>query len=281
MSVRSRLEDVGVSLLSDKLSVDWDSVSYKSAETHPVSQHLTSLTAPRVSCVMVTRGDIEIIRYSLACFKRQTYPDRELVVVSEPEAGDRVRDYINSQEGLDATVFVAPPGLTVGDHRNLAAARAGGDILVTWDDDDLSDPERLSMSVRALRESGAAAAFQSRLLIWWPQRETAAISASRMWEQTIAVWRPFTPIYAPLPSGGDTVAIERLTHSCLIARIDCPLLYVYTVTGRNIWSSSHFELLISRADCVFEGADFRELNEILSDRLPVVDYAATLNERRR
>ena len=280
MSVRSRLEDVGVSLLSDKLSVDWDSVSYKSAETHPVSQHLTSLTAPLVSCLMVTRGDIEIIRYSLACFKKQTYPHRELIVVSEPEAGDRVRDYINSQD-VNATVFVPPPGLTVGDHRNLAAARAGGDILVTWDDDDLYDPERLSMAVRTLRESGAAAAFLSRLVIWWPQREIAAISAARMWEQTIAVWRPFMPIYAPLPSGGDTVAIDRLTQTCLIAKIECPLLYFYTVTGRNIWSSSHFELLISRADCVFEGADFRELNEILSDRLPVVDYAATLNERRR
>lgn len=279
MSVLSQLERAGVWCLSDPRPIGWEEVSYKGAKTYPVSPVLTSSAQPGVSCVMLTRGNIEIMRYSLACFRRQTYPHRELVVVSEPEAGDKVRAFINSQEGLNAAVFVAPPGLTVGDRRNLAAARATGDIIVTWDDDDLSDPERLNISIQALRRSGAAAAFLSRLLIWWPQRETAAISQSRLWEQTISVWRPFTPIYAPLRRGGDTAAIDRLTTTSRIARVDCPLMYVYTVTGGNLWNASHFHQLISNSDCVFRGDQFHELNQLLSDRLPTLEYSAVLTHR--
>ncbi len=85
------------------------------------------------------------------------------------------------------------------------------------------------------------------------------------------------PIYAPLPRGGDTVTIHRLINAHRVAKVDCPHLYVYAVTGRNLWNASHFEKMISRAECVFEGEQFDELNELLSDRLPVLDYAAVPN----
>lgn len=91
--------------------------------------------------------------------------------MAEPEAGERVRAFIASQDVLNARIFVAPPGLTIGDHRNLAATRAQGAIAVNWDDDDLSDPQRIAISVKVLRETGTAAAFLSRLLVWWPQQK--------------------------------------------------------------------------------------------------------------
>src|SRR5262249_20091427 len=147
------------------------------------------------SCLMVTRGNIDLMRYSLGCYQRQTYPHRELVVVAEHEAGEKVQAFFRSEGVLNVRVFVAPPGLTLGDHRNLAAARATGAILVNWDDDDLSDPLRLAIAVRVLHETGAAAAFLSRVLIWWPQRKIAAISMSRAWEGSIAVRRTNMPIY--------------------------------------------------------------------------------------
>src|SRR4029079_8950034 len=112
----------------------------------------------------VTRGNLELIRYSLGCYRSQTYQRRELVIVAEHDARDKVRAFIATHQDLNATVFVAPPGLTVGDHRNLGAARLNGSVVVTWDDDDLSDPRRLEMAVRVLRHTGAAASFLSRLL---------------------------------------------------------------------------------------------------------------------
>jgi Glycosyl transferase family 2 len=227
---------------------------------------------------MLTRGHIELLKYSLACYQRQTYAHRELVVVAEAEAGEKVRAFIGAQEVLNATVFIAPPGLAIGDHRNLAAARARGAILVTWDDDDLSDPQRLDITVEVLRRSGAAAAVLSRLLIWWPKRKIAAISGRKVWEGTLLAWRSFVPIYPSLQRGEDSEGTNRIGTTHYVAHIDCPLLYVYAVTGRNTWEASHFEKFLSWADCVFEGDQFDELNGLLSDRLPVLEYASVLND---
>ncbi len=275
MSVLSELQSVGVRLCSDISSIN--------CEMHePISgsSRLVMRENPIVSCLMTTRGNIELMRYSVACYRRQTYAHRELVVVvAEPEAGEKVRAFISSQDVLNVTVFVAPPGLTLGDHRNLATARASGAILACWDDDDLSDPRRLDMAVQVLRETGAVAVFLSRLLIWWPQRKVAAISRRKCWEGSIAARRGCMPVYRSLPRDEDNPAMDWLvkTHRDRVAYIDCPLLYLYAVTGRNTWGVSHFERMLAEAECIFEGDQFDELNELLSDRLPLLDYAITLN----
>ena len=198
----SGLRSIRFKLSSAPSQIDSASVDAVSLAS-PVMLASRMQTDPLVSCMMMTRGNINLMSYSLACYQRQTYANRELVVMAEPEAGDKVRAFIAQQEILNVTVFVAPSGLTIGDHRNLATARASGAIIATWDDDDLSDPRRLDITVQVLRQTGAAAAFLSRLLIWWPQRKVAAILRRRLWEESMAAWRTYMPIYAPLQRGVD------------------------------------------------------------------------------
>lgn len=269
MRVLSKLQSVGVTR-------PFSLISYKTTISGPPRMALRE--NPIASCLMMTRGNIDLMRYSVACYQRQTYPHRELVVVAEPEAGEEVQAFFCSEDAFNVRVFVAPSGLTLGDHRNLAAARASGSVLVNWDDDDLSDPLRVGISVRVLRETGASATFLSRLLLWWPQRKIAAISERKTWEGSVAVRRSETPLYGALPRGEDTAAIEwfEKTHRDRLAYIDCPLLYVYAVTGRNTWGVPHFEQMFSDAECIFEGDEFDELSELLSDRLPLLDYAELL-----
>ena len=93
-----------------------------------------------------------------------------------------VRAFIASQGVLNARVFVSQQGLTLGDDRDLATARARGAILIGWDNDDLSDPRQIETYVNIMRQTGAAAAFLSRWLMWWPQRKVAAILERKAWE---------------------------------------------------------------------------------------------------
>jgi hypothetical protein len=274
MSVRARLNDLGVELCSDIMNISC-SVSEPSVRTSSAS-HLPAQENPLVSCLMMTRGNLELMRHSLASYRRQTYRNRELVIVTEPEAGERVRAFIASQEILNVRIFVAPSHLTLGDHRNLGSARANGSIIVIWDDDDLSDPARIDMAVRVLRQTGAAASFLSRVLVWWPYRRVAAVSTRRVWENTMAVWRDHLPIYPALARGSDTPAIERLINTTRIALVDCPFAYVYAATGENTWKAPHFEWWLRGAEIVIEGEQFDELNELLSSRLPVLEYATHL-----
>ena len=277
MSVLSKLQDAGVRLWWDYSQIK-SAISYPAGGSPPAPPTLGPQTNPLVSCLMLTRGNIDLMKYSLSCYQSQTYPNRELVVVAEPEAGEKVRAFIYSQKILNASVFVAPPGLTLGDHRNLAASHARGEIVATWDDDDLSDPQRLELAVRVLLKSGTAAAFLTRLLIWWPQRRLAAISGSKVWEGTMVARRDCVPMYRSLGRGEDSPAVTELGTTQHVVHIDCPLLYVYAVTGRNTWEAAHFERFLSWSDCSFEGDQFDELNQFLSNRLPVLDYAAVLND---
>jgi glycosyltransferase involved in cell wall biosynthesis len=277
MNVLDKLQSIGVKLCSDIAEIKCGFLE-PAPGFPPVPPALVAQDSPLVSCLMMTRGNLELMKYSLASYQRQAYIHRELVVVAEPDAGEKVRAFIGSQKLLNVSVFVAPPGLTLGDHRNLAAARARGEILVCWDDDDLSDPRRIDTIVNMMRRTGAAAAFLSRFLIWWPQRRVAGISRRGIWEPTIGAWRGHMPIYAPLQRSEDTLTIKRLVSTHRVALIDCPLLYVYAITGNNTWNSPHFEKQLTSAECLFEGDRFDELNALLSDRLPVLDYAAVLND---
>jgi glycosyltransferase involved in cell wall biosynthesis len=274
MSVHSKLQGFSVNFVSDQSE-------FLFRVRVPNSSSLPERPAnPLVSCLMVTRGDIELLKHSFTCYQRQTYANRELVIVVEPDAGEKVRAFIASQDFPNVRLWVAPPGLTLGDHRNLVVARASGELLATWDDDDLSDPRRLEITVQVLRQTDTAAAILSRLLLWWPQRKLAAISERRTWEQSTVAWRNELPIYPSRPRDEDVMTRVLLsTHKW--AAIDCPFLYVYVVTGRNTWGVAHFEEIFSRADCCFEGDQFDELTRLLSSRLPLLDYAAVLNEKYR
>ena len=273
MSVLSKLQSLTADLVSDhtKFRFYIGALRAESAPEPPAD--------PRVSCLMMTRGDVELLKYSLACYQRQTYANRELVIVAEPEAGKKVRNFIAAQELANVRLYVAPPGLSLGDHRNLAVARASGSVLATWDDDDLSDPRRLEVAVQALRQqTDAAAVVLTRVLLWWPQRRVAAITQRRIWEQSMVVWRNYLPIYPARPRNEDAVARD-LVRTRRWAAIDSPLLYVYVVTGRNTWGPAHFEDILSHAECRFEGDEFDELNQLLSHRLSLLDYAAVLTNK--
>ena len=38
---------------------------------------------PRVSCLMVTRGQVDMLSFALACYVAQDYPHRELLIVTD------------------------------------------------------------------------------------------------------------------------------------------------------------------------------------------------------
>jgi hypothetical protein len=240
---------------------------------------LAARTNPKVSCLMVTRGDPEQIAHAVQCYARQTWANRELIVVTEPNAVPGVEALL-ARSGAP-NCFIAPigGGLALGDLRNAAIARATGDIVMQWDDDDLYDPLRIALAVSVLKETGAAAAVMSRWLIWWPARRLAAVSDARHWEGTLAVWRAHAPVYPAQTRSEDAKAFEALYYTRQIAVFDAPLQYVYAVHGRNTWDEAHFEGLLADAGQRFEGEAYDALNAILAERMPILSYEAYLKER--
>jgi glycosyltransferase involved in cell wall biosynthesis len=195
---------------------------------------------PPVSCVMVSRGRVEILRHSVGCFLRQTYENRELVVVLQAMPPD-LQAYLDSvrQATHRLRVHVVPPGLRLGDLRNMAIARAEGRVICQWDDDDLHHATYLDDMVGFLEANQVASVFLYQWTVWWPARRLFALSNKRIWEGSMVARRTAIPIYPDIEKREDTAVANILTRRRAFVAVQAPQLYIYTITGQNTWDEGH------------------------------------------
>jgi glycosyltransferase involved in cell wall biosynthesis len=248
---------------SSLLIHDWDSIDPLMSNANPAQ--------PLVSCLMVSRGNLFPAKIAVTCFLEQTYPNRELVIVSA-QPNSPLEQHV---AGLNnpAIRFVQSPPVALGELRNRSVEAANGRLLCTWDDDDLYAPNRIERQLAACK-SGVAAAFISRLLIWWPARRIVAISADRPWENSMMVRREALPEYPSIPRHEDAAVVNSIKSRHKIATLDEPDLYCYVVNEQNTCDPSHFEKLIDSADWVYPDYD-AELAR-LTAKYPIRFYADTL-----
>jgi glycosyltransferase involved in cell wall biosynthesis len=107
---------------------------------------------PLVSCVCATYGRSpdhqHLLEEAIESFVRQTYPHKELVVLNDCPAQELVCDapgvrVVNMPERFP----------TLGEKWNAAVGLARGELIAIWDDDDISLPWRLALSVERLGDA--------------------------------------------------------------------------------------------------------------------------------
>jgi glycosyltransferase involved in cell wall biosynthesis len=239
---------------------------------------------PLISCLMVTRGRSGLLKFAIEGFARQTYRNRELVIVCDSPASPAddpleceirdagcpnirlIRVRTASQSGSQ------PVALTLGELRNIAVEQAAGHYVCQWDDDDLYDPCRLEMQQRVLAAAGAQACLLGRWMIWWPAEDRLAVSCERDWEGSLLCEKAAMPRYPALRNGEDTLVVEQLRRSARVVRMDLPRLYTYVVHGGNTFTAPHFEAHWQAATARFDGGRCQALLEEMGKRLPVGAY---------
>src|SRR5215213_10017186 len=107
---------------------------------------------PLVSCICPTYGrppDYQhLLEEAIESFLRQTYPRKELIVLNDCPA----QELVCNAPGV--RVVNAPERFpTLGEKYNAAIAMARGELLAPWEDDDISLPWRLSLSVERLGDA--------------------------------------------------------------------------------------------------------------------------------
>ena len=105
------------------------------------------MSAPRVSVVMNCLNGERYLRQALDSVFAQTYHDWEIVFwdnAGTDASGDIAKSY-----GEKVRVFGAESTTSLGQARNLAFARARGELVAMLDVDDLWEPEKLALQVAA------------------------------------------------------------------------------------------------------------------------------------
>jgi len=214
--------------------------------------------AGRVSCLCVTRGRVDRLRGVLRCFRDQTWPDRELVLVYEEDDLETARFVRDEASDFPGIVAVCVPGascLPLGALRNLSVARATGDWVCQWDDDDWHHPDRITAQLESLEgRPGAEASVLSRWIVFDEARGRAHLAPHRAWEGSLLCRRSTLPAYPERARGEDTPVIGALERRGQLVLLERPELYVYVLHGRNSWPRSHFS---SYAHAAFDLGDAR------------------------
>lgn len=208
---------------------------------------LSQATSSRVSCLCVTHRKPGMLERAIACFREQTYPDKQLVVVYEetdPLTCEFMEALPDSSEIKAVRIPAAKNKIVLGQLRNISVREADGEYVCQWDDDDWYDPERISTQIGRLQKAGKDASILSRWIVYDACRQKAYLSHRRLWEGSILCRRQVMlefP-YDALEKGEDTSLINYLRENDMLSIIeDMPELYIYTFHGTNTWENSHFD----------------------------------------
>lgn len=226
----------------------------------------SSLDRPLVSAMMVTKNRPELAKRALQCFLRQTYPVKELVILDDGE-DVLLENVVRGLEDKRVKFFRIPStGKTLGELRNAALALTRGEYVCQWDDDDLSDPQRLEVQMAAILVHDVDACLLQRHIVWFPDAHRLAISEVRRWESSFVCRKSKVPDYPILGKGEDTPVIEEIAKGKYLW-LDYPRLYVYVYHGKNTWDTSHFDAIWQVSSRRFEGAAYDKMMKDLGLRM--------------
>jgi mannosyltransferase OCH1-like enzyme/glycosyltransferase involved in cell wall biosynthesis len=236
---------------------------------------------PLVSAMMVTGSRPEMAKRSVRCFLNQTYREKELVILDDGE-DLRLENFVQGLDDRRVRFYrMQAEGKTLGDLRNLALERSHGKFVAQWDDDDLSDPQRLEIQMAALLIHRVDACLLQRQMIWYPHMQRLAISNIREWEGSFICRKSKMPAYPSLRKGEDTPVIEQIAAGRYLW-LDYPQLYIYIFHGKNTFDAIHFGGFWKAATQIFEGDAYRsrlaELSRRMAIDLSMEEDAGQLNE---
>jgi hypothetical protein len=199
----------------------------------------------KISCLCVTRGPW--LHNAIAQFERQTHADKELIVLHQTPLTAKDRADL---ERLNATVFLCPQEIKLGQLRNMSMTVANGEWLAQWDDDDCYHPERLASQLMFAQASGYQATFLAEWYIHDLETGSVYTSHARLWEGSMLVQRAAVDRLQyenTMSRGEDTQFVRRLACRAKIGFQRRPELYLYQVHGGNTWPREHFEKFFLRS----------------------------------
>jgi glycosyltransferase involved in cell wall biosynthesis len=227
--------------------------------------------APLVSALMVTRGRPRLAETAIACFRAQTWPRRELVIIDSGRTDDlALARYIEHLEDpMIRHLRIGRSRLSLGALRNRSLAEARGEWICQWDDDDLSHPSRIAAQFAAARALRVDACLLLRETVWWPHEGRVAWSGPHLWEHSLLAKRACVHAYPPLRRGEDTPVVEALVRDRPVALLDEPRLYVYVGHHDNTYGDDHFAALWATATRRAKGRQAGAWLAALSRTVPV------------
>jgi hypothetical protein len=212
---------------------------------------------PKISCLLVTRDRLSLVKRAIQSYADQTWPNRELLIVTDgtPRFRGAIEAFV-SAEKVENVRLVVPErdDLPLGALRNISMRDARGQILCQYDDDDVSHPERLATQALHMMRGGARASFMTdhlqhradqRAVFWidWTVGNTIQ-GTMRLAPGTLMMFADPRFLYPEdgdfARRGEDSVLLEQIAANVPIAELSgMGHLYLYEWHGANTFPKEH------------------------------------------
>jgi glycosyltransferase involved in cell wall biosynthesis len=210
------------------------------------------MTAPLVSCVMVTRDRPQLAARAVRCLAAQTWPSLELVVIDDGDV-----DYTPAFAPLGDRIPVRymrlkpDPRRKLGGLRNMGLEAALGDLIAQWDDDEWYHPDRIATQVHAILDTRAVACVLKWTLMHVDTAELRHLpyraDTGRGTPGTI-VHRRTSVRYPNLSRSEDARFLEGIARTGRVEVLDrdASHLFIRCFHGANTWDARHFQRRLRR-----------------------------------
>lgn len=114
------------------------------------------MSLPKVSCICPTFGRAYLLEEAIESFHRQDYEgEKELIVCND--FVEQTLEYEHSDVKIINLDTRCP---NLGNKRNTTASYATGDVFITWGDDDIHLPKRISRMVNSMTEHNSEFVYE-------------------------------------------------------------------------------------------------------------------------
>ena len=203
------------------------------------------MNKPLISCLCPTKNKPSIVKDAIRCFNNQTYPNKELILVTNEE--NPHLQFLKDSVCDNIKLIYAPVATVLGELRNISVDNASGEYVAIWDDDDIHHNDRLELQYNALmRVKGKEACFLQKVLFhdlnsgdkgilktWWGNEASMLALKSGMprYNDTLAIAED-TPVKVFFFTSGKGIMINE------------PQLYIYRFHGNNTCEQQHLRATI-------------------------------------
>lgn len=178
-----------------------------------------------------------LLPQAIRCFLDQSYPNKELLLVTELPELDIPADLFARAAGT-IHMISAPQAKCVGELRNAGLDAARGPLVIQWDDDDWHHPERITTQVIAW-DNARRPVFLQRQLAYSFLTDTAFVREFKDGFIHGTVLHEVLPSvrYPSIHLAEDTEFINQFPEVAIVDNDPC--LYVRLSHGQNNWDDKH------------------------------------------
>lgn len=233
---------------------------------------------------MTADGRFDYLKRSYQCFCDQTYPNLELLIVTD--GGSEYKKKIKELIDRDNVRLVFLDQIySLGALRNISVALSSGDIFVQWDDDDFNAPDRVLVQYSFLyRHPDRLVSyltdqlhyfFPTNRLYWnhWGRYCNGGSDKYSLIPGTIMARKD--GFYFKYPSSGefcsageDSILSNRICEKEKVLLVkDVGFLHVYSYHGKNVYDLEHHENISK-----FRGLSAKEILKYRDRLVQSLDY---------